>query len=176
MTPDRLGCVAPRHGDRNAYTSAGCRCPDAREDWRLYSKRRREGRLRTRRVPVTGSRRRLRALLAMGWRVVDIADAMRRDPHTVRQLIWGPRPTVTRATARLVVAVYDRLSMRFGPSVITAARAAVAGYALPLQWDDDSIDDPRAHPIRRPSQRTLVELHERECEELAAMRHRRWAS
>jgi hypothetical protein len=36
--------------------------------------------------------------------------------------------------------------MRPGPSHRTRARARALGYAPPLAWDDDAIDDPSAQP------------------------------
>ncbi|WP_295694431.1 hypothetical protein, partial [Lapillicoccus sp.] len=57
-----------------------------------------------------------------------------------------PRDRISARAWRQVRQVYDRLSMTPGPSPTARARAAARGYAPPLAWDDDTIDDPRALP------------------------------
>ena len=60
------------------------------------------------------------------------------------------RSRITVKTARTVSAMYDRLSMQPAPESITAARtrlwASRKGFAPPLAWDDETIDDPMAEP------------------------------
>jgi len=100
-------------------------------------------------VPATGTRRRIRALLALGW------------PHTELHARSGVRTSVTlnqagewvtRATADAITALYNDLAMTPGPSARTRARAAKLGYAPPLAWDN--IDDPNATPDHNDSPRT----------------------
>jgi predicted DNA-binding protein (UPF0251 family) len=58
---------------------------------------------------------------------------------------------VTRSTAARVARLYDLLSMRPGPSPIAKRRALAKGWAPPLAWDDDTIDDPRARARIAPA-------------------------
>lgn len=92
-------------------------------------------------VPALGARRRIRALIAMGW------------THELMHAHSGVRTAVTLNQAgewitvrkhRQIAAMYEQLSMTPGPSSLSRARAARRGYAPPLAWDD--IDDPRETP------------------------------
>ncbi|WP_205859648.1 helix-turn-helix domain-containing protein, partial [Phycicoccus flavus] len=66
-------------------------------------------------------------------------------PGTPR-LINAPGHLVTVQRWREVRDVYDRLSMTPGPSPETRGWAVKLGYAPPLAWDEDTIDDPTATP------------------------------
>lgn len=91
----------------------------------------------------TGTLRRIRALARIGWtyrHIADVAQTSHRIEHYAGQK-W-----VTHEVAAAIVRAYDLLSMTPGPSNRTASRAAKAGWAPPLAWDDDTIDDPRAKP------------------------------
>lgn len=95
-------------------------------------------------IDSTGTRRRLRALVAIGWRYSDIA--VRLDVVTARvgHLAAGRSATVHRDTAAAIAAIYDELSMTPGPSPRNRALAAGRQWAPPLAWDDERIDDPKA--------------------------------
>lgn len=94
-------------------------------------------------VPAAGTTRRIRALLALGWPHSSIsADC----GHHTDVLLAQRRASVTVRTAQDIRTTYDRLSMTVGPSRRTANAAARLGYAPPLAWDDDTIDDPTAAP------------------------------
>lgn len=94
-------------------------------------------------VPAIGTRRRIRALLRMGW------------PHAELRARSGVYTAVTatqagdwvaKATHDAIAATYNALAMTPGPSERARGRAAKSGYPPPLAWDDDSIDDPAALP------------------------------
>ncbi len=94
-------------------------------------------------VPRVGAVRRVQALLAMGWPhhalgAVGIANSA--------QIIGPVGDLITVQRWRQVRDVYDRLSMTPGPSPETRGWAAKLGYAPPLAWDEESIDDPTATP------------------------------
>ena len=99
-------------------------------------------------VPAVGTRRRIRALLALGWRHTDITAHMTAhdSAHLSAVVLHQAGDWVTRRTHDAVVHTYDTLSMRPGPSKATRARSARLGYPPPLAWDDDAIDDPTATP------------------------------
>jgi hypothetical protein len=103
-------------------------------------------------VDATGTRRRLRALVAAGW----------PQRRLARRLGWqwaffsaviNRRTRVTAGTARAVIALYDALWDQEPPQQTPAERGAVTkarslaasrGWDLPQAWDDEAIDDPGA--------------------------------
>ncbi len=141
---DRTNCAAKRHGDYAAYRNFHCRCPDAREDWRLYNKRRRQGRHQPLVIDGTGTRRRLQALVAIGWPGPAIAERIGFDQAMVMRLYHASRVNVATATA--VRELYRQLSDTPGPSWRSPHRAAANGWVPPIAWDDDTIDDPEVSP------------------------------
>lgn len=97
-----------------------------------------------------GARRRIQALLTVGWRHQDISAAMltsdaavgTRSPAVLHQRgEW-----IARRSHDAVCAAYDRLAMTPGPSDKTRRLAAKYGYTPPLAWDEDTIDNPAALP------------------------------
>jgi hypothetical protein len=138
----------------SAYTNGGCRCAEAKEAARLYRKRLRYG-LPTGRGcrDATGTRRRLRALVALGWTQDQLGGRLGMSRSVVSELILGRTyPQVEQATAGRVTAVYEHLSGTPGPSEPARARARQAGYAPPCAWDEHTIDDPAAGPDYGPQQ------------------------
>lgn len=113
-------------------------------------------------VPAIGSRRRIQALLAIGWRHGDITPRIRANgARTHSQLVLHQAGTsVARVTADAVRAVYDELWATPGPSTATRKRAAALGYAPPMAWDDDTIDDPAATPAGIPTTRPRTDPDE----------------
>ena len=94
-------------------------------------------------VPRAGAVRRVQALMAMGWSHQELDRA--GVPNTAR-LLTGTGNLVTIQRWREISELYDRLSMTPGPSPQTRGWAKTLGYAPPLAWDEDTIDDPRAQP------------------------------
>lgn len=141
LNPD---CPAGWHGTYSAYRH-GCRCPHAREDHRLHQKRQREQRAPVVHLNNVGTRRRVQALAALGWRWQDIAARTGTSYQSVQRLALLDQ-AVHVATVERIRAVYDQLSATPGPSELTRRRAAAKGWVPPLAWDDDTIDDPNALP------------------------------
>jgi len=103
----------------------------------------------------TGTQRRLRALVALGWSQAKLADQIEWTPANFGQLIHGTYGHVIVETARRVRRLYDELNEQRPPEQthrdkIAASRArryaASNGWTPPVSWDDDTIDDPSAHP------------------------------
>ena len=92
-------------------------------------------------LPQIGVQRRLGALLRMRWSHREI-EARGVDSTN----LLYTKGQVTRATHEKVDALYRELCMRTGPSPQSATWAVRAGYAPPLAWDEDTIDDPGAIP------------------------------
>lgn len=141
MTPDD-----PRHGTTRGW-HAGCRDDCCRLARNRDAKRSKIERAfgRTRTVPAIGTQRRIRALYRLGWTSLAIANAAGwSSPEAVSETL--KRTIVRTTTATRIAAVYDRISMRPGPSRATQRRAERAGWPPPLAWDDDTIDDPDSLP------------------------------
>lgn len=97
-------------------------------------------------VPACGAIRRIRALYARGhfsWEIADLAGA---SQDLVCALAAGERTRLQVGADDGIRAAYDALSMRAGGSWKTRKLAELNGWAPPLAWDDDTIDDPAAVP------------------------------
>lgn len=119
-------------------------------------------------VDATGTHRRLQALVALGWSQSKLARRLGILPANFPPFMRNERVLVRHAVA--VRELYDQLSLT-GPTAasgyeargITMALryAAERGWAPPLAWDDESLDDPTAKPLRvigtRPTSRDDVD-------------------
>lgn len=102
----------------------------------------------------TGTRRRLQALVAIGWSMSELARRMGMLPSNFGTAIHGRRE-VTVATATKARDLYEQLwdtpappSGRHGSVPIRARNyARRAGWHVPMAWDDETIDDPTATPF-----------------------------
>jgi hypothetical protein len=100
----------------------------------------------------TGTRRRAHALVALGWPQQHLATHIGMTLNNFVAMLSRPNVLVHRALA--VRAMYDALwradpaEHGASPAGITRARrhAAANGWAPVGAWDDDTIDDPAAHP------------------------------
>lgn len=118
-------------------------------------------------VDGTGTRRRLEALVALGWSVQRLADEHGLDRQGMdRALSWQP---VRASTARAVRAMYEAVgdarptaTTRGERVAITRSlrRAAEHGWPVPAMWDDDALDDPYAEPARAEDRGARVDLDE----------------
>jgi len=99
-------------------------------------------------VPAVGARRRVEALQAVGHSSTAIAMAM-ADGATaaaVRKIRSHPGEWISRTNHERVVRAYNQLWDKPGTSHQTLAAARRSGFAAPLAWNDESIDDSRAQP------------------------------
>jgi hypothetical protein len=96
-------------------------------------------------VDATGTRRRIQALAAIGWSMGE--QSRRLGWHESMAHSLTKRRWVIPGTAAKVAALYDELSMTPGTNLRARNEAARKGWAVPLAWDDDEIDDPAARPM-----------------------------
>lgn len=96
-------------------------------------------------VPALGARRRIHALQAIGWSLREL-DA-RTTVQTRKVAIPGMYERIGIDMHAEIVRLYDELWDTPGPSTRARARALARGYAPPMAWDDDTIDDPTARPL-----------------------------
>jgi hypothetical protein len=100
----------------------------------------------------TGLARRLQAITAMGWAMSVVAEGTPFSVDAYKRIRRGTsRQFVQSELGECIVAAYDRYSMRPAPDGRSAARtrkwAEAMGWLSALAWDDETIDDPRAHPM-----------------------------
>ncbi|QDG88848.1 hypothetical protein [Pseudarthrobacter sp. NIBRBAC000502770] len=95
-------------------------------------------------VPNIGGRRRIQALMAMGWRHQDLTPMLGINTANIVHQQGG---WFTKKKHDAIKELYDRIWNQRGPATtLSINRVAKAGYAPPLAWDDDTIDDPNAKP------------------------------
>lgn len=97
-------------------------------------------------VNATGARRRLRALVRIGWPLPEIASRLGSSHRYLANISCGVRDAVSSALHARIAELYEELSAVPGPSRAAMAVAARHRFAPPLAWDDDTIDDPKAKP------------------------------
>lgn len=96
-------------------------------------------------VPALATARRVQALAAMGWTRHELC---RRAQAVDLDLTAGHLDAVltsqrcTAATARAIRTLYRNLSMQPGPSTQARDMARQRGWLPPLEWDEESIEDP----------------------------------
>jgi hypothetical protein len=99
------------------------------------------------RVDATGTRRRLQALIAIGWPTELLAAQLGRRPNNLRRTMTGE--SVTARTAQDVATLYERLWNSRPPRLTNEqraaadaarAQAAARGWLPPLAWDDIDTD------------------------------------
>lgn len=115
-----------------------------------YQKRLRHDRLngRPRSFDITGTRRRLRALMRIGWSAELIGQRAGVSMSSIQSLTSRASiKTVYRRTHDRVARVYDELSGTPGPSREAARQATRMGYFSPLAWEYTDIDDPNTQPV-----------------------------
>lgn len=117
-------------------------------------------------IDATGTVRRLRALLVLGHRLKDIAEATDHAPAVLSKILNGHTDRVRKGTASSISGLYEKWRHLPGPCVRTRSRAEREGWHGPLAWDN--IDDPTETalpPVRatnkqeRAAQRAAEVLH-----------------
>lgn len=106
------------------------------------------------RVPAVGTARRIRALVAIGWSLTELAAGIGWTLANLCNLISCRPDGVAVRTAQLVAVLYERLSMTPSVGPLSGRARAMArrkGWVPPLAWNEGAIDDPAARPHGVPS-------------------------
>ena len=98
----------------------------------------------TRYVPSLGAQRRIRALLAIGWRYADIGAETGMLAEGVARIMRVT--TILGRTWSAISHAYNKLSGTRGPSTQGAKKAVKRGFPPPLAWEGVDIDHPHAQP------------------------------
>jgi len=110
-------------------------------------------------VPALGTQRRLQALVAAGFPWSYLARRAGLPIDAMTDLLADP-DHVTESVADRVIAVFDELEMTVGPSDYARDEARLRGWAPPLAWDADTIDDPETGPdYGTPARYTFTERY-----------------
>jgi hypothetical protein len=134
----------PQHGTKYRY-QLGCREECCRRANMRATKAWRAG-MTASLIDATGTKRRVQALVALGWTLREISEDAGGFTKNWSHLLLKQQ-VITSATAEKVDATFERLSMTVptGPyRQRTRNRAARNGWLPPLAWND--IDDPRETP------------------------------
>lgn len=106
------------------------------------------------RIDATGTRRRLQALVAVGYSTILLSKLLGKDRSFVQRRLEATG--VAPATAAAVKALYDRIWDVPPPSATPGERQAITvakrlaasnGWHVPMAWDDDAIDLPGARAV-----------------------------
>lgn len=130
-----------RHVRRKELVDSDCKSAHA-SHMRDYRASIRNGEVRTK--PAIGVKRRIQALMAMGFTSEHLARELGVPDNLVRYW-YRKAKTVYIGTYENVAALFDRLEFTEGPSPLAKARARKKGWAPPLAWDDN-IDVSTAEP------------------------------
>lgn len=98
------------------------------------------------RIPSLGMVRRVRALAAIGWSITDQAAELGVGRSQFCNSLARDGVSVERD--RAVRTMYERLSGTPGPSPYARRRAERDGWAPPLAWEDEDLDNPLARASR----------------------------
>ncbi|MGW4128002.1 hypothetical protein [Amycolatopsis japonica] len=104
-------------------------------------------------VPVVGARRRLQALVAIGWQLKELTRRSGLSRSTISAVLTDDH--VRFSTVKAIRDLYEELWNTRPPEQTPHEKFAVAraksqatrnGWVPPMAWDDDTIDDPDAVP------------------------------
>ena len=160
-----------RHGKTlTCGTAHSCDCSDCREAvrdyayWRTHMHASGRSHLIDSLVPSTGTRRRIQALMTLGWSQSRLAVRMGRTQATVSS--WFTNDYVKRSTHNTVARLYTELSDTRPTARTTADRMSInrtialatrRGWARPIDWDDIDTDPaPHLNPTT-PDDVTIVD-------------------
>jgi hypothetical protein len=101
---------------------------------------------RARDIDATGTVRRVRALIAIGWPIAQLAPLLGLHRDALGVIARGDRRLVRAETADQVAGAYRRLAATPGTSARSRALAAARGWHGPAAWGGAAIDDPAAEP------------------------------
>lgn len=94
------------------------------------------------RVPALGTRRRLQALIAHGYSQREINRRLGRASDNLAPVIRGECASVLARTAGRVDELFRELEATPGPCGRSRNRGKANRWPLPMDWDEDRIDDP----------------------------------
>ena len=103
------------------------------------------------RIPAVGTARRIQAMVAMGYGMADLGAQVDLSRAAISKIAHGHQRLVQVDTARKIDKLFRHLALTPAPNGSSKLRALdiarkFGWVALPLDWDEDMIDDPEAQP------------------------------
>ncbi|MGP9528174.1 hypothetical protein [Glutamicibacter sp. AOP5-A2-18] len=105
-------------------------------------------------IDATGTRRRVQALVTLGWSVSSLAVRLGVSPSNFHVLLQRDQVTVKTAlkVRELYTELWDKPNQASSWQDLSAATRArnyarFHGWLPPMAWDDDQIDDPAYSPV-----------------------------
>lgn len=109
--------------------------------------------------PGLGARRRLQALVAIGYPFFELAHRMRVPDRELIDLAMRPPAAVDVDLDARIRALYDVLHLIPGPNDEARKLAWKLGWASSFAWDDNAaLDDPNARPVGVPPRPTHSQI------------------
>lgn len=113
-----------------------------------------------------GTRRRLQALMTLGWTGRYLTGRLGASTRTITTIVYDTNDTPIQVGTRIkVTELYDELSMTIPPPSRARTRirniAKTNGWLPPLAWDDDKIDNPKpqnSHTVQRKNSEPFDEI------------------
>jgi hypothetical protein len=155
MTVHRLHCGKPGAGERGRPGRQPSARVSAVTAQRLLSVTQATVQQVAARRDATGTRRRLQALIALGYPAASLGHQLGIAPRRVSSVVYGTTATVTPSVHTAVCDLYDQLWDVPPPERTLAERKAAAtaralaasqDWPTPMGLDDDRIDDPAYRP------------------------------
>lgn len=101
-------------------------------------------------VDATGTRRRVQALVANGYSQREISRRLGYVGDNLSKIVSGDMLAVKQSTHDKVAALFTELQLAPGDCSRSRSRGVVNRWPLPLDWDEDEIDDPAVTATRSP--------------------------
>jgi hypothetical protein len=143
-----------QHGTELAYCSDACRCQPCRDAHAAGARRRRRtaayGRNMPKSVPNAGTRRRVEALMCLGWSMRVISRRLGWHEDRLAVMLAG-YDGVSPQNAERIAALYEQLWNAHPPQATKGDRMSVSrtialaqrrGFRPPMAWDDTELDAP----------------------------------
>lgn len=134
----------------------GCRCDVCRAARKRYSRRHKALQRKAQAmgmpltVPAVGPKRRIQALMAVGWNMAQLAKATGHHRRSLEAILSRDQKRTDWEFAGAIKMAYDELWDQEPPPgrsrTYLRNLAKKRGYLPPMAWDDDTIDDPEAVP------------------------------
>ena len=99
-------------------------------------------------IDALGTRRRLQALIAYGYSQRDISRRLGYAADNLSSIVNGDLAAVKPSTRERVARLFSELQVTPGDCARSRNRGRANRWPLPLDWDEDTIDDPTAKATR----------------------------
>lgn len=100
------------------------------------------------RMPAVGARRRIESLYAFGYTMNSLSQMSGVCKASISKIVRGDQDWISLENDRRIREVYRKLEMTPGTDNRARIDGARRGYVVPMLWDEEAIDDPKAKPSK----------------------------